>query len=105
MFSWYSCDKQVASFPLPGPGAFTKISFFVVSMYGLAPYPSSLTIVSISVGYPLVNVWIYVFIPFLFNFLINLSAPIWFLYRVITTELTLNPNFLDVFIIFISSLS
>ena len=52
--SWYSWLKHVASFPLPGPGAVTTTIGFVVSIYGFLPYPSSLTIVSTSVGYPLV---------------------------------------------------
>ncbi len=30
-FSWYSCDRQTAIFPLPGPGAVTTTSGLVVT--------------------------------------------------------------------------
>ena len=95
----------MASFPLPGPGAFTSINGFVVSIYGIFPYPSSLTIVSTSVGYPFLIVWIYVLIPIRFNFFINLSTDIWLLYKVTTTLFTENPIFFDLLINFIISLS
>ena len=63
LFSWYNWLKQVPSFPLFGPGAVTTTIGFVVSIYGLAPYPSSLTIVSTSLGYPFVGACLYTFIP------------------------------------------
>ena len=59
LYSWYNWDKHVASFPLQGPGAATTTKGLVVFIYEFAPYPSSLTIVFTSVGYPFVNVWIY----------------------------------------------
>ena len=88
MYSWYSCDRLVASLPLPPPGPVTTIKGFVTSMYGFAPYPSSLTIVSTSVGYPFVNRCLYVRIPLCSSLLMNLlTAGDSSSYRVTTTLL------------------
>ena len=47
--------NKFPNLPLFGPGAVTTTIGLVVSIYGFAPYPSSLTIVSTSDGYPLVG--------------------------------------------------
>ena len=50
LWSWYSCDRQVAILPEPGPGAVTTTRLRLVSTYSLAPYPSSETMRSTSEG-------------------------------------------------------
>ena len=45
-----SSSGLAPAYLLPGPGAVTTTRERVVSMYSLSPYPSSLTMVSISLG-------------------------------------------------------
>ena len=59
-------------------------------MYGFAPYPSSLTIVSTSDGYPLVGACLYTFIPRRSNLFINTVVAGCPSYLVITTLFTSN---------------
>ena len=72
--SWYNWERQVANLPLPPPGAVITTKGLVTSIYGFAPYPSSLTIVSTSVGYPFVKKCLYTLIPLRSNLLINIST-------------------------------